>query len=258
MKSNFHTHTFRCCHAGGTEEDYTKSAIDNGLGVLGFSDHAPFPDFDYGLRMGYEDLPVYLEAIDKAQEKYKGQIQLYKGLEIEYHKQYLSYYADLLGKWGLDYLALGEHIFEDDNGKQHNIFSAESTEVFVSYAKAVCEAIETGYFKFVAHPDIMFINNFDWDENCQRACEMIVECADKHKMILEFNANGIRRGAKPYPDGVRYPYPHKRFWELVNQTDISVIVGADCHIPEQVRDRAVEESEKIIKNENLNFLDTLF
>lgn len=44
LKSNFHTHTKRCCHAFGVEADYAKEAYDKGLSVLGFSDHAPFKD----------------------------------------------------------------------------------------------------------------------------------------------------------------------------------------------------------------------
>ena len=53
MKSNFHTHTKRCCHAFGVEADYAKEAYDKGLSVLGFSDHAPFKDIDYGYRMQF-------------------------------------------------------------------------------------------------------------------------------------------------------------------------------------------------------------
>ena len=63
MLSNFHTHTVRCKHAIGTERDYTETAVSKGLNILGFSDHGPFPDKDYGLRMQFEELPDYLEAI---------------------------------------------------------------------------------------------------------------------------------------------------------------------------------------------------
>ena len=42
MKVNIHTHTYRCGHASGTPEEYIKRAIENGIEVLGFSEHAPF------------------------------------------------------------------------------------------------------------------------------------------------------------------------------------------------------------------------
>ena len=43
-KVTYHTHTYRCGHAIGTELDYLNSALENKLNILGFSDHAPQPD----------------------------------------------------------------------------------------------------------------------------------------------------------------------------------------------------------------------
>ena len=50
MKANYHTHTQRCLHAKGAEEDYVRSALQAGMDILGFTDHAPFPDHDFGKR----------------------------------------------------------------------------------------------------------------------------------------------------------------------------------------------------------------
>ena len=46
MKQNLHTHTTRCGHACGTEDEYVRSAIEGGLKTLGFSEHCPhvYPD----------------------------------------------------------------------------------------------------------------------------------------------------------------------------------------------------------------------
>jgi histidinol-phosphatase (PHP family) len=43
MKINYHTHTTRCHHAAGTEREYVEAAIANGIKVLGFADHTPYP-----------------------------------------------------------------------------------------------------------------------------------------------------------------------------------------------------------------------
>ena len=42
MKTNYHTHTTRCMHAVGDDEDYVRSAIKGGFQELGFSDHGPW------------------------------------------------------------------------------------------------------------------------------------------------------------------------------------------------------------------------
>ena len=38
-KVNYHTHTKRCKHAGGSDEEYIESAIKSGFQELGFADH---------------------------------------------------------------------------------------------------------------------------------------------------------------------------------------------------------------------------
>ena len=43
MIANYHTHTWRCRYANGTEREYVERAIEGGLKILGFSDHSPYP-----------------------------------------------------------------------------------------------------------------------------------------------------------------------------------------------------------------------
>ena len=57
MLKNYHTHTFRCHHAQGTDEEMVLAAIKSGIKVFGFSDHGPLPykDFVSGMRMTIEE-----------------------------------------------------------------------------------------------------------------------------------------------------------------------------------------------------------
>lgn len=248
MKINYHTHTQRCRHAQGSEEDYVKSALDAGVEVLGFSDHAPFPDRDFGLRMPYTELAEHLQAIDLLTAKYSADIILCKGLEIEYLPEYHAYYESLLDEWKLDYLLLGEHFYRNAAGELFNITQAQSTEDYLDYARAVVQAMETGCFKMVAHPDIFAMNRFAWDRNCEAACDMIIQAAVSTGTLLELNANGFRRGIHDYPDGKRYMYPHRAFWEKVSDSNACVIVGSDCHNPAQVWDRCLPDSYEYIRS----------
>lgn len=258
MRSNFHTHTQRCKHAYGDERDYVEFAVKNELDILGFSDHGPFPDHDFGLRMDYDELPDYLSAIDSLSAEYKDKIRLYKGLEIEFHPKYITYYKQLSDLFHLDYLALGEHMFTDSNRKVKNIYFAESTDDYIEYAENIAAGAETGCFAFIAHPDLMFMNKFEWDKNCDKACDMILSAAEKYNIILEFNANGIRRGRQYFPDGMRLAYPDERFWKMLRGSRQPVIIGADCHVPEQIRDSAIGIAEKMCMELDLNVVDTIF
>lgn len=247
MKVNYHTHTERCQHAQGNEEDYVKSAIQSGLSILGFSDHAPFPDYDFGYRMLYSELDDYLLAIDSLAKKYSGDITLYKGLEIEYLPKYQSYYENLIYEKKLDYMILGEHFFRDDSGALSYITQAQDTHCYIDYARAIASALKTGYFKMVAHPDIFALNHFSWDKNCDIASDIIIEAAAETDTILEFNANGLRRGIHDYPDGERYMYPHKAFWKKVSGSQVRVMIGSDCHNPAQVWDDYLPLAYEMVK-----------
>lgn len=258
MLTNFHTHCNRCLHAYGTEEDYVQEAIRKGVDQLGFSDHGPFPDHDFGFRMPYDELDAYLAELDRLKESYKGQIQIFKGLEIEYLPFYRPYYQKLLNQKGLDYLALGQHFYRTGKGDVKNIFFAASTEDYVDYAVSVAEAIRTGLFRFVAHPDIPFANLFAWDDNCRKVCQIIIDAAAQQHTILELNANGLRREKKVYPDGQRCPYPYLRFWEMAREQDITVIVGSDCHTPGQVYDDTMETAVKLARAKDLRLTDSIF
>lgn len=247
-KCNFHTHVCRCGHAAGTEEDYVKAALSAGLSQLGFSDHGPFPDIDFGLRMPFEELGEYLDAVDALAAQYQNDIILWKGLEIEYLSEYRSYYEDLLTKWGVDYLLLGEHYFKDADGNITNIYGPlSSTEQFLPYARDIAEGMKTGFFRVVAHPDVYMINCFGWDKNCEKAADLILDAAAATDTILEYNANGFRRKTKDYPDGTRHPYPHEAFWKMAAQAHVKTIVGSDCHNPENLWDEAMRRSYRNLR-----------
>lgn len=257
MKTNYHTHTQRCRHAGGTEADYISSALGSGLSVLGFSDHAPFEDRDYGYRMPFEELDEYFSAVDLLSKRYKSDIIIKKSLEIEYMPRYMDYYERLYTKYGVDYLLLGEHFFDLPGGDILNITSARDTSDYLLYARAVEEALGTGLFQALAHPDLFAMNHFPWDDNCDRAVDIILDAAVRTGIALEFNANGYRRGVHNYPEGPRVMYPHIKLWEKVRGTDIPVIVGSDCHGPDQVWDWAMDRAYAELKKLGIQPLQEL-
>lgn len=257
MLTNFHTHTQRCLHAYGSERDYVLSAVQGGLSALGFSDHGPFPDFDFGYRMAFDELDEYLAAISALQDEFAGTISLYKGLEIEFHEKYTDYYHRLLSEHGLDYLAMGEHTYYD-GGELKNIFFAESTDDYLHYADNVCRGMRSGLFRFAAHPDLFFINALPVDRNAETACDKIIDEAVHSRVLLEFNANGLRRPQKPYDDSMRHPYPHELFWRKAAEAGVPVIIGADAHAPQQVYDDSVRLAHQKAREIGLKISDTIF
>ena len=66
MNYNYHTHTYRCGHATGNEEEYILFAIENGIKYMGFADHFPlkFSDgVEFDFRVPQARAVEYCETI---------------------------------------------------------------------------------------------------------------------------------------------------------------------------------------------------
>jgi len=182
------------------------------------------------------------------------QIEIRVGLEIEYDSEKKAYYEQLLNEKGVEYLVLGQHIYVSPNKEYINIYSLNNTEQYIEYAQTIKEAVQTGYFAFIAHPDVIFVNDLAWDQNCELASDIIIEAAIKTKTPLEFNANGLRRGIQAFCDEERYPYPHPKFWSKVAKTNISVLINADAHHPSNIYDDKMELAYKLVDEWGLNLI----
>ncbi|MBQ3459486.1 MAG: hypothetical protein IJH14_02320 [Solobacterium sp.] len=71
IRTNWHTHTKRCGHAVGEDEEYVLAAIQGGLKTLGFSDHAAYPKPQPYERMDISEVPGYIASIRPCRKKIK-------------------------------------------------------------------------------------------------------------------------------------------------------------------------------------------
>ena len=98
LKYCYHSHTKRCGHACGEDEEYVIKAIQLGIKRLGFSDHVFLPKGyeQPGTRGNFDRLDDYLNSIKSLKEKYKNQIDIIVGFEAEYSDAFVDYYKYLL------------------------------------------------------------------------------------------------------------------------------------------------------------------
>ena len=246
MLTNYHTHCKRCGHAGGDEEEYVVEAINNKFEILGMSDHIPYPDFDYGSRMEFAKKDEYLDTLENLKEKYKKKITLYAGFESEYLPEYDKYYEQLLNDKRCDYLILGPHFYQKSSGTIQYVYDIYDEELYDEYAKNIIEAMKTGYFKFVCHPDLIGVNDFKIGKKHLRAFDTIANAASKYGFTLEYNANGLRRGIAKLSSGSRIAYPRNELWDMIKGTDIKVVVGSDCHSVDALNDEYMAKSLEFI------------
>lgn len=236
IKQNYHTHTSRCGHAIGTDEEYVLEAIASGITELGFSDHIFLKDHSQiGIRGDYELLDDYITSLQSLKEKYKDRISIRIGFEAEAMPYYFPYYKELLDSGKIEYLILGNHCeLDKDNNLRYYFSSATKASDIVRYTNAIVKGIKTGLFKILAHPEYFMSSYYTWNKTCIKCAKKICQAAKKYDVILEFNFGAVRRGKKLIGNEYRFPYPYDKFWEIAKKYKCKVMIGLDAHSPNDI------------------------
>lgn len=250
MIANYHTHTPRCKHAVGTEQEYVRCALSAGLQILGFSDHTPYP-FPNGyvgtFRMATEQLADYADAVRNVQQQFAGQIQIHLGVEAEYYPQLFPEMLSLLRDQGVEYMILGQHILGNEYDTGSAGFPSGDRKKLEAYCDQTIDAIYTGLFSYFAHPDLFHFQGEKsiYQQQMRRICRAAKAC----DLPLELNLLGLY---------VNRHYPNPDFFELVAEEGCQVILGKDAHQPDFLLDRAIEQRGlEILHQFGLQPLETL-
>lgn len=249
MIANYHTHTPRCNHAQGSEEDYVRSALEAGLQILGFSDHTPypFPPSHYsGFRMEVNQLGDYADAVRYVQKRFATDIQIHLGVEAEFYPTYFRDMVAMLRDNGVEYMILGQHMLGNEIGEPYLVKPADDRSL-ERYCDQTIEAMHTGLFTYFAHPDL--INHIGSEQYYQAQMRRLCKAANSCHIPLEINLLGLNGGRN---------YPNPLFWEVAAEEGCHVILGRDAHQPEALLDGATErQALELAKQLELKLLDTV-
>ncbi len=228
---NFHTHTYRCHHAKGSDREYVEAAIKAGYIEIGFSDHTPyfFPaDYYSDFRMKPDETEEYVNSIRALQEEYRDKITIRLGFEVEYYPQLFDKLLKFLKPFNYDYLILGQH-FTNNEFDEKSFYSGHKTssiEVLDTYIQQTLEALKTGEFLYFAHPDLI---NYTGDKKIyEERMGYFLKELKKLNIPLECNFLGFWD---------KRNYPNKTFWKLAAKENTPVVIGLDAHQPEVYLDK---------------------
>ena len=215
----FHVHTYRCKHASDEKDEaYIKKAIQLGATKITFTDHAPFPNNPFGNRMQIEELSEYVCTLKTLKEKYKTDIKIDIGLEIEYLPSFCDYYKQLYQSKEFDILMIGQHFYEYSEEKYSFSLNNEILryEEALGLGTAIIEGMKSGFFQVVAHPDRIFRKCDCWNDTMKNLSYDIVKIAKENNVILERNLSSMKKENQYW----------KEFWEIASCPQI---VGIDAH-----------------------------
>jgi histidinol-phosphatase (PHP family) len=241
--TNYHSHSHYCDGKGSLEEQ-VQGAIAQGLSAFGFSSHCPLP-FDNQWSMKAERLPQYLAETQQLVEKYKHQIQLYIGLEIDFlpdmpaHPPWEGKLDFALGS--VHYCGLNQlgQPWEIDGSSGafltclDALYGGDIQLVIKKYYALIRQMVTTMKPDIVGHLDKIKIHNAarslfaeteSWYvEEVEHTLGVIAQAG----LMVELNTRGIyKKGLELYPS----PWIVRQMHEL----GIPICINSDSHRPEEI------------------------
>ena len=242
--TNYHSHC-SFCDGRAPLEEFVKEAISQGFYSYGVSSHAPLP-FPTQWTMEWEQMEAYLDEFKNLRSKYADEIELYVGLEIDYLNEESNPSVARFTELPLDYRIGSVHLLYDAAGEVVDIdcspavfkervdrhFNGDVLRVIRMYFDRLFRMVELGGFDILGHADKMHYNascyhpgllDEPWYEALMKDYFSLVA---SRGYLVEINT-------KAY-DSLGTFYPNSRYWELMKEYQIKVLVNSDAHYPEHI------------------------
>lgn len=235
QKFSYHTHTNGLFDGMNTIDEMIAMAQEKGFESYGISNHLTcHPNIPTYSKMFLHDyksaLPIYQRTIDEiraAAERYHIAVRV--GFEVDFFMdpKWRDAFEKMRPQLEVDYLIGAIHFLQAPDGSSaYGLYdperSPEQTQAFLpNYWRAVKEAIQSGYFNWMAHLDLLKYFKLnrpsDWEHE-----QEIAELLAKNKMATELNTSAMRRGLGEF-------YPANDFIACLNENGVRLLVSDDAH-----------------------------
>jgi histidinol-phosphatase (PHP family) len=224
---DLHNHTTRCNHAEGTVDEYIQKAIELGINIYGFSEHAPM-DFDEKYRLAFCDMDAYVNDILTAKERYRDDIHILLGYEVDYLPGYMD---ERVLNADVDYLIGSVHFIDKWSFDNPEFIAGwknkDIDEIWKAYFEATEAMAKSGKFDIVGHLDLIKVFKFMPKTDTRILAKNALKAIKQSNMVLEINTAGIRK-----PIGEMYP--SRALLEEAYVLDIPITFSSDAHAVDQI------------------------
>lgn len=259
IKSNFHTHT-RFCDGKDAPEELVKTAIEKGFQILGFSSHS-YTEMDKDFAMSSKKALEYRAEITRLKEKYKGQIELYCGIEQDYFSdEPTDQYDYVIGS--VHYvLKNGEYISVDNTAEilkdaVDRLYGGDFDALAEDYFSLVAKVLKKTNADIVGHIDLIskFSEKLGYTQSPRflEAAEKAVKALVPYGKPFEINTGAMARGVRTVP------YPSPEILNIIKKNGGKIMLSSDCHDKQNLYfafDKATELAKKAGFSEAYIFVD---
>lgn len=230
-----HCHSFYSKHAVGTIDELVCASIAAGVTVLTITDHAPFP-VDAQNRLLESELERYFADINKAQQTYKSEITLLRGLELDYMPGTESYNRQLLARYPMDFVIGSIHyvtVADEPMVKVWELPRLAAASFLDKYFAQLEALLESQLFDAVGHADTLL--RAIPEDVFLRRFEPLIAPLVRSGIAYELNASGLRKSSLDPKTGKeitgRWSYPSRALLEKLLGNNVPLTIGSDAHDP---------------------------
>ena len=192
--ADLHIHSRNSCDAESTLDDMCQGAISNGVRVVCFTEHVDMNPQDEGY--GFFQIDRYTQDLERAREKYQGQLEILKGIEFSEPHVYPKEF-EVVTRADFDFVLGAVHWVDDfgrwwaDSNRLSPDYPAE--RLLEAYYREVLRAVQFAGFDSLAHIDFPKRYLLVKHEPAEILNEIMTELVNKD-IALELNSQPIRKG----------------------------------------------------------------
>ena len=220
-------------------ELFVKKAIEVGIEEICVTDHMPLLCSEAKDRIPHGKVKEYCVAVRELADKYKSDISVKLGIEVDYHPSVIGEIEAVLEVGEFDYILGSSHLHVI---QEKELFNGNVTHN--EYARMMFEntirAAETRYFDAISHLDMfrwIFSRNDRYPLRDDRFFPEV------HKTLIDetldaIKENGLRLEINPHfaesTEDLNDTYPCVYIVERALEKGIQFSFGSDAHLPESV------------------------
>lgn len=246
---DFHVHEHHSGDApGATVIDYCMVAEEKGFDEICFTTHFIIAGKDANNGVHPRLIPEYIDEIESAQTSTSVKLRI--GLEVDYFPEEEARLASILDEYHLDFVLGSLHYIRGfDIGDKEGSFAffggRKIQECLEIYYDGWREAIESGLFDSMAHPDyfrkylsISRKEPLSFSDYGSKVYDAI-DALKAYDVGCEVNPSGYRHG-------IGDCYPMLGFLKALKDEGVDAItIGSDCHSPTRLGERLEEAAKRI-------------
>ncbi|MBQ9071203.1 MAG: histidinol-phosphatase [Clostridia bacterium] len=235
--TDLHTHTV-FCDGRNTPEEMVLSSIEKGLSTIGILAHS-YVEFDKECCIEREREREFIGEIRRLREKYKKEINVLVGIEMDYYTtSHENDYDYRIGS--VHYFKIGEEYFSLDISKPDFIkmveerFAGDYLAVCERYYELLSDVVRKTGADIIAHFDLITkFNEGDklFDTTAPRYIKAYRDAIDAlipYGKPFEINTGVISRGYRSAP------YPAPEIIEYIKSKGGKFILSSDSHSKENI------------------------